>query len=136
MGSRQYAKHRSRYYTSGTGNEFTVAMENILNDYTGQVQKIAADEFNVIAKECVQRLKESSPKNSGEYARAWHLKKRQTIKGVADFVVYNDVYMLTHLLEYGHEMRNGKRSPAHEHIAPVERWANAQVVQRIEQALK
>ena len=134
--SRQYRKHRERYYTKGTGNEFTVAMEDVLAQYSKYVQEAVAKEYNKISKECVQRLKNTSPRNTGIYAESWHVKRRQTKKGVADFVVYNDWYMLTHLLENGYEMRNGKRSNAYPHIAPVANWAEETAVHNVKQRLE
>ena len=141
---RQYTKHRERYYTVGTGNEFTVAIDEIIRGYEGALQYAANNAFNEISKECVQKLRQTSPKNYGDYAKAWHVKKRTDNKRVTDYVVYNDLYRLTHLLENSHIISNGsgeygRTRPGHGqvvHIKPVSDWANAEIVRRIEEDIE
>ena len=62
---------------------------------------------------------------------------------ITDYVVYNDLYRLTHLLEKSHLISNGsgeygRTRPGHGqvvHIKPVSDWANAEIVRRIEEDL-
>lgn len=78
------------------------------------------------AKETVRQLKNTSPKDSGEYAKSWRSKRDNTLKGKWAFsmVVYNkDHYQLTHLLEHGHAKVGGGRVAGIEHIEPAERLA-------------
>ena len=78
------------------------------------------------AKEAVKKLKKTSPNNKRtkgkKYKNGWKYKK--TSEGMT---VYNEQYQLTHLLENGHDIIiNGEvrgHAAAHEHIAPVEAWA-------------
>ena len=120
----------------------TVQMEKILSDYDKHVQRVANSAITRIAREAVQRLKNSSPKKSGSYAQGWAIKKNGlSVHGnIVNIVVHNKTdYQLTHLLENGHIIRNkygeyGRTRPI-KHIKPVEEWANDELVNEIERDL-
>lgn len=72
------------------------------------------------ADHAAKELKATSPKGTGKYAKGWAVKAQD-----GGYVVYNKRrYMLTHLLENGHDIIvNGKkvgRARAIPHIKPVE----------------
>lgn len=124
-------------------NGFTIQnqMADILEDYSKEVRRAAADSQDKIAKEAVQKLKNTSPKKSGDYARDWALKRERSRTGVPTVTVYNKKhYQLTHLLENGHIIRNAKgeygRFNGVKHIAPVEEWAASELPQEIERELE
>lgn len=124
-------------------NVFTIQnqMADILEDYSKEVRRAAADSQDKIAKEAVQKLKNTSPKKSGAYARDWALKRERSRTGVPTVTVYNKKhYQLTHLLENGHVVRNAKgtygRTPGIKHIEPVEEWAASELPQEIERELE
>lgn len=79
------------------------------------------------AKVAEKRLKQGGPykKRTGKYSKDWTSGVRNTqnsaITGFKGYSVYNKKhYQLTHLLEKGHQSRNGRRViPAFEHISPV-----------------
>ena len=109
-----------------------VQMAQLLDEVNKDVEKSAKTNIQRIAKESVQKLKNTSPSKTGEYASGWGMKKQ----GDADVVVYNRTAPgLTHLLENGHVIRNKKgtygRAPAHKHIKPVEDWAIDELPRRI-----
>lgn len=121
---------------------FTVEnqMANILDDYSKEVRRATANAQDKIAKEAVQKLKNTSPKKSGKYARGWTVKRERTSTGIPDVTVHNKVYQLTHLLENGHVVRNkyGEygRFNGIKHIAPVEEWASSELPNEIERELE
>ena len=97
-------------------------MKELLNTFDHHVQEVVEDAAKESAKECVQKLKATSPKRpgGGSYARSWTSKKL-----AGGYVVYNKEYQLTHLLENGHVSANqygeyGVRFNGIKHIAPVE----------------
>lgn len=60
----------------------------------------------------------------GSYAKSWRAKVTNQSFSVYEKTVYNSThYRLTHLLEKGHEGRNGKRVNPVIHIAPEEKKA-------------
>lgn len=108
----------------------------ILDEYMDDVEETANKVINQVAKEAAQKLKDTSPRDTGKYAEGWTVKKGKKL----DAVVYNATRPgLTHLLEESHPIRNQfgtwGRSTARPHIAPVREWAEEEVVKRIEEAL-
>jgi hypothetical protein len=114
-------------------------MQDILDDYSKDVKEATNDAIEKTSKESVRKLKNTSPKKSGEYAKGWKLKKDRGRDGIATVTVHNKIYQLTHLLENGHVVRNAKgtygRTNGVKHIAPVEEWAESELQQEIERKL-
>ena len=109
-----------------------VQMKELLDEIDREVQDSTKNGINNVAKESVQKLRNTSPVKTGSYAKGWGTKKQ----GDMDVVVHNRTdYQLTHLLENGHVIRNKKgtygRAPAHKHIKPVEEWAIDELPRRI-----
>lgn len=107
-------------------------MKELLDEIDKDIENSAKSNINTVAKESVQKLRNTSPKKSGSYAKGWGVKKR----GDMDVVVHNRTdYQLTHLLENGHVIRNKKgtygRTNGIKHIAPVEEWAVDELPRRI-----
>lgn len=119
----------------------TDQMEKILNDYSVEVKRATNNSIDVVAKQAVSKLKNSSPRKSGSYARGWGIKRERGSGGINTVTVHNKTnYQLTHLLENGHVIRNKKgtygRAPAHPHIKPVEEFAKSELPAEIERELK
>lgn len=119
----------------------TDQMEKILNDYSVEVKRATNNSIDVVAKQAVSKLKNSSPRKSGAYARGWGIKRERGSGGINTVTVHNKTnYQLTHLLENGHVIRNKKgtygRAPAHPHIKPVEEFAKSELPAEIERELK
>lgn len=126
-------------------NSIAIQMADILDDYSKEVRRAMADAGDKIAKESVQKLKNTSPKRNGKnhirrYAEGWRVKRVRTNTGIPDVIVHNKTnYQLTHLLENGHIVRNSKgtygRTNGIKHIKPVEEWAQDALPQEIERRL-
>lgn len=109
-----------------------VQMKQVLDEINKDVEESARKNIDRTAKESVQKLRNTSPKKTGSYAKGWGAKKQ----GDMDVVVHNRTdYQLTHLLENGHVIKNKKgtygRTHGIKHIAPVEEWASDELPRRI-----
>lgn len=118
----------------------SVQMRKILDAYEERVENVYEVSVSRVSREAVQRLRNTSPKKSGSYARGWSLKKVKSRANVTDVIVHNRTdYQLTHLLENGHVIRNKKgeygRTRPIKHIAPVAEWAENELPNDIERGL-
>ena len=122
-------------------------MSRIIRQYTKSVVQESDDAFRSVAKESAQKLRNTSPKKKGDYAKGWAVKtiKKGKLTGVfastGEYVVYNRTdWHLTHLLEKGHDVVNAKGrvgyAPPHIHIAPVERWVLEELPRVIKRKLE
>lgn len=92
-----------------------------LENYSDDISEVVEETSNEIGKEATEEIKRTSPKKRGSYAKGWKLKKDKLAKNRYSVKIYNKTdYQLTHLLEFGHATRNGKRTKALPHIRPVE----------------
>lgn len=113
-----------------------------LEDFNVQAIEAANKSIKEAANEAVKMLREGGPyqNRKGAYAKDWTAGQRNKTKSVVEingYTVYNkEHYQLTHLLEHGHQSRNGGRVKAFSHIAPVNEQVGAMVVEKIERKLR
>ena len=112
-----------------------IQIGQILDEYERLADSVVEKASRKTARDAVQKLKNTSPKRSGEYASGWTSRKQG--KGM---VVYNrKAPGLTHLLENGHVVRNKYgtfgRAPAHKHIAPVADEASSEFEENVRREL-
>ena len=106
--------------------QLDMELQSIFSAFEHHVHTAVDTAAENVAKESVKKLKKTSPNNKRtkgkKYKNGW--KNKKTSEGMT---VYNEQYQLTHLLENGHDIIiNGEvrgYAAAHEHIAPVEAWA-------------
>lgn len=113
----------------------------ILDEYDVKLKRATNNSMDVVAKEAVSKLKNTSPKKTGDYARGWGVHRERGSGGINTVTVRNKTdYQLTHLLENGHVIRNKKgeygRTNGIKHIAPVEEWAISELPAEIERELE
>lgn len=119
-------------------------LHDILEDYSLEVVKATNKAEKKVAEDCVQKLKNTSPKRSGRgkhYANGWTKKKGKTSAAIDSYVIYNKTKpQLTHLLENGHIIRNAKgtygRVAPKKHIKPVEEYAADKLPKEIARELE
>ena len=102
----------------------SIQMQKILDEYDDKVNRVLEDTADRVSREAVDKLQNTSPKRTGEYASGWTVKKLSR----SNIIVHNAThYQLTHLLENGHVIANARgtygRVNGTKHIAPVEEWA-------------
>ena len=113
-------------------DEFRELMNSLLEEYGKKVIKAAEKAAVTVSKDAEMDLRHLDPKligGTGKYRRGW--RTAVTVEPLrVHAVVYNKTdWQLTHLLEYGHQVRNkkggriiGKADP-HEHIKPIKEAA-------------
>ena len=121
-----------------------VKAENIQNAIVEELKKYAelteGELFEIakgVAKEEVSELRRTSPRRSGGYANGWGYKINRKRKGFSIIVHNKKKPGLTHLLEKGHQIVQGKggRARAFPHIAPVEKEGNIIYQERVKRRL-
>ena len=109
------------------GNDLSKIMGEILDDYNVDVKEATQKSIKSVARKGAKMLRDTSPRGksvtSGRYAQGWTSKDESTrIKVEAIIYGKSKTNKLAHLIEYGHLMRNGRRTEEKEHIKPVEDW--------------
>ena len=91
-----------------------------------------------IGKEAVKRLKQTSPKRYGNYAKSWAMKTEPEVGQPHKRIVHVKAphYRLTHLLEYGHAKVGGGRVEGRPHIGPAEEEVIREFTREVEEAIK
>lgn len=114
-------------------------LAEILDGYDKEVREAVEKDIEQVAKDTAKKLRQTSPKESGEYAKNWSVRNDRKSKTT---IVYNKAptYRLTHLLENGHVVRNQYgtwgRTSAEPHIAPAEQEAVADLVRKVEEDIE
>ena len=113
------------------------AVAMVLEEYQESVIETVQRVTNEVAKEGLKKIKsESSSHGWVGYAPGWSKKVTVNRMG-ASAIIYNGKYPgLVHLLEKGHALRQGGRSRAFPHVAPVEEWMNSELQKRIKEAIQ
>ena len=116
--------------------ELQKVLKDYLGDYVEDIEEGVEEATDEITKEAVKELKEISPRGHGSinqpYSKGWTRQKNRRIKGKYMIKIHNKTnYQLTHLLEFGHATRNGKKTKAIPHIRPLEEKYNRQYEERI-----
>lgn len=110
--------------------------------YGQQVNDVIDEAMEQVADESCQELRSVSrfsPNGNptGEYSKDWVVDVEPVKRYSRKFVIHNeDHYQLAHLLESGHAKvlwgkETGQKTPAYEHIKPVNDQAQARIVQEV-----
>ena len=112
-----------------------------IDEYTDEVKEVTEKSMRKVAREGAQKLHQTSPKKTGDYERGWTVKQERGFMGIPSFIIHNKTdWQLTHLLEFGHVIRNKfgtyGRAPAYPYIKPVEEWAQEELPEEIKRRLE
>lgn len=96
-----------------------------LDDYGIEVGLEMEKASKEVAEDTAKMLNKNAPKMTGDYAESWTYGVGETKRTRHTMIVYAEKpeYALSHLLEKGHQNRNGGRTLAIVHIAPAEEAA-------------
>lgn len=118
---------------------FQEVVQRMIRDYGYQVMDEVYEALDEVSKETVKKLKNASAAQfgKGDYAKGWtRTVEKKRLQTYATVHGKRPTYALAHLLEFGHAMRQGGRSRAITHIAPVNDWAQDEAMDRIVQKLE
>ncbi len=117
-------------------NSSILDINDILNEYSSDIQEAITNEAQIVAKDAANELKNTSPKRTGKYRKGWRVKTNKG-KGYVECIVHNATnYQLTHLLEKPHVTRNGSKTTPKVHIAPVEEQSKKKFEIAVENIIK
>jgi len=130
------------YYKKISAIDFSSTIKDIIDKYGAEASTALYDAIKETGERAAKKLQEVdtfAPHRTptGEYSKDWDSKINRGARNTIYGTVYNiDKYRLTHLLEKGHVSRNGTgrtfgRVPAYPHIAPVNDWAQDEVVKQV-----
>ena len=97
----------------------------VLSEYKENIDEEVKETVNKVAKEAKEDLINDSPSSKKErsqkYYKGWAIKKKINKNGKYVLAIWNKTnYRLTHLLEFGHNSKNGEKAKAVPHIRKVE----------------
>ena len=115
-------------------------MNEVLDDFYQVVRDEYVGAAEDVGREAVEKLRavQWRTKTGKNYSRGWRLKQLRW----GAYAIHNSTnYQLTHLLENGHAVVNGKgntgrRAAAHKHIYPVYEWLQGQLEREIRQRIE
>lgn len=125
-------------------NEFYDTINSLLKEYGEDVADVAVTVAKKVANKGKAMVKSNGRPNWQRYKAGWAVKFEN---GRIDFSakIYNKTdYQLTHLLEFGHLIRNGtrvvdsrnQRTRAFEHIKPVNDWVQKEYLEQLGKAIQ
>lgn len=120
-------------------NELANAITAELMKYPPQVYQKVSQAIENVTEVAVTELKATSPTRprGGAYRANWKKRTINESRLGKKNVIYNAKhYRLTHLLEKGHLTRNGGRTKAIPHIAPVEQKITEMLPKEIERLVE
>ena len=111
-------------------------VNKILDSYAKEISRDTVTDAEIVAKEGVNELRNTSPKRTGKYRKGWRV-RTDKLKNGGESIIYNATdYQLTHLLEKPHLSRNGRIVAPKVHIAPVEAKCIKEYERRVEKSIQ
>lgn len=111
-------------------------VNKILDSYAKEISRDIVTDAEIVAKEGVDELRNTSPKRTGKYRKGWRV-RTDKLKNGGESIIYNATdYQLTHLLEKPHLSRNGRIVAPKVHIAPVEAKCIKEYERRVEKSIQ
>jgi len=96
------------------------AIAKELHEYSEEVTAEVKKSVKDTAKTCVATLRQTSPKDTGDYAKGWAARTAyESDKDIRMQVHNKPHYQRTHLLEDGHAKVNGGSVDGKPHIQPA-----------------
>lgn len=109
-----------------------------LSEYSREVVEKVDASSEKAGKDAVKRLKQTSPKDTGEYAKSWTMKTDRLFGQPSKRIIHVKAphYRLAHLLEFGHAKVGGGRVEGRPHIRTAEQEVIEQFTKEVEEAIR
>ena len=119
-------------------DQLAVEIAKDLAEYSQDVVEKVNISSERVGKAAVKKLKQTSPKKTGEYAKSWTMTTERTIGQPYRRIIHAKAphYRLTHLLEHGHAKVGGGRVEGRPHIRPAEEEVIREFTAAVEEAIK
>jgi len=119
-------------------NKLAAEIAEGLAEYSQDVVEKVNVSSEKVGKAAVKKLKQTSPKKTGKYAKSWTMKTEPEVGQPHKRIVHVKAphYRLAHLLEYGHARVGGGRVSGKPHIRPVEEEVIREFARELEEAIK
>ena len=116
---------------------FAAEIQKILEDYGDEAAQALTESVEETAKESQKQIRKFNQGRTTweEYPKGWAIEVAKERLETSATVYNKSKPGLTHLLEFGHALRNGGRSSAFPHIADVNDFAQKDVLERLERKL-
>ena len=119
-------------------NKLAAEIAEGLAEYSQDVVEKVNVSSEKVGKAAVKKLKQTSPKKTGKYAKSWTMKTEPEVGQPHKRIVHVKAphYRLAHLLEYGHARVGGGRVSGKPHIRPAEEEVIREFARELEEAIK
>ena len=109
-----------------------------LAEYSQDVVEKVNVSSEKVGKAAVKKLKQTSPKKTGKYAKSWTMTTERAVGQPHKRIVHVRAphYRLAHLLEYGHAKVGGGRVEGRPHIRPAEEEVIREFTREVEEVIK
>jgi hypothetical protein len=118
--------------------ELEDAVAELMEEYGDKATEAIREAAPPVGREARKQLEATSPRGGHRrhYADGWTVRTETTRDGISVIVHNRTKPGLTHLLEYGHALRNGGRSGEFPHIAAVNDAAQKAFVRAVTEKLE
>lgn len=131
-------------------NNFANEVVNMMKSYTKDVEEglnVEVEKLGQEGAEALQKVIQPSASESGSanpsdrrlwkrYAKSWVSEYKEGSNYSQSVIRNKKYYPLTHLLEYGHATRDGKRTRAFAHVKPIEEKLKKQLEENAKKVIE
>lgn len=123
--------------------DLSTGIQEQLKQWNVEVKRAVNEGVKETARTAAKTLRQGGNyhERTGEYTKNWvhelRRKRSAAATGLDQYSVHNKKHwQIAHLLEHGHQSRNGGRVKAYEHIGPVEELAGQLAVSNAQKKIR
>ena len=111
-------------------------MTDLMKQYTEDMSSGVSQLVNETAEDVLEEVIALAPKRTGKYAKGFKITKKDEYYKTKRIIWNKKDYALVHLLEFGHALWQGGRSPAIPHLRPAYQKYGARLPDDIKKLIK